>query len=126
VEATRALSVAEQLGEPREWGERGERLVEAVHVYADGERVRIRVRKRGRRYGLDDRGEAVTKARAAGAASGWLELAERAVDLDGFNVNRRGVVFVDVVEGRDLVQLVERLAACAYAVHAELVGSAAR
>jgi hypothetical protein len=126
VEATRELPVAEQLGEPRVWGERGERVVKTTHVYADGAPVRILVRKRGRRYGLDDRGEAVAKARAVGAPSGWLELAERAVTLEGFNVNRRGVVFVDVVEGRDLVQLVQRLAACAYAVHAELVGSASR
>jgi hypothetical protein len=118
-------SVTEQLGDPREWGERGERLVETAHTYADGASVRIFVRKRGWRYGLDDRGEAVAKARAVGATSGWLELAEQAVAVDGFNVNRRGVVFVDVVEGRDLVQLVLRLAACAYAVHAELVESAA-
>jgi len=118
-------SVADQLRDPREWVERGERLVESAHAYVDGEPARILVRKRGWRYGLDDRGEAVAKARAVGATSGWLELAERAVAVEGFNVNRRGVVFVDVVEGRDLVQLVERLAACAYAVHAELVESAA-
>jgi len=125
VEATSALPVAEQLGDPREWGERGERLIETTHVYADDDPVRVMVRKRGRRYGLDDRGEAVAKARRIGARSDWLEVAEHPVALAGFNVNRRGVVFVDVVEGRDLVQLVQRLAACAFAVHAELVESAA-
>jgi hypothetical protein len=98
--------------------------VETTHAYADGP-VRIRVRKRGRRYGLDDRGEAVAKALAVGAPGGWLELAELAVAVEGFNVNRRGVVFVDVVVGRDLVALVLRLAACAYTVHAELLASAA-
>lgn len=125
MQATRVLSVAEQLGDPREWGERGERLTETTHAYADGEPVRILVRKRGWRYRLDDRGEAVAKARRIGARSDWLGLAERVVALDGFNVNRRGVVFVDVVEGRDLVQLVQRLAARAFAVHAQLVESAA-
>jgi hypothetical protein len=125
VEATRPLPVAEQLGDPREWGARGEGLVETTHAYADGDSVRIRVRKRRGLYGLDDCGEAVAKTRAAGAPDGELELAERAVAAEGFNVNRRGVVFVDVVEGRDFVQLVLRLAGCAYAVHAELVESAA-
>lgn len=96
--------------------------METTLAYADGDRVRIRVRKRGWRHGLDDRGEAVAKTRAVGAPVGWLELA---VAVEGFNVNRRGVVFVDVVAGRDLVDLVLRLTECAYAVHAELVGSAA-
>jgi hypothetical protein len=47
------------------------------------------------------------------------------VAAEGFHVNRRSVVFVDVVEGRDLVQPVLRLAVCGHAVHAELVESAA-
>jgi hypothetical protein len=67
----------------------------------------------------------VAKARAVGAPGRWLEVAERVMAVEGFNVNRRGVVFVDVVEGRDLVQLVLRLGECAYAVHGELVESAA-
>jgi hypothetical protein len=97
--------------------------VDTGHAYADGDPVRILVRKRGRRCDLDDRGEAVAKARALGAPTGWLENADRLVAEEGFNVNRRGVMFVSAVEGRDLASLAQRLGACAYAVHAELVGS---
>jgi hypothetical protein len=40
---------------------------------------------------------------------------------EGFNVNRAGVVFVPVVEGRDLALLVLRLADTSRAVFAELL-----
>lgn len=109
---TRLDSIAEQLAAP--WAESEERVV------ATGS-VSISVRKRGRRYDLDDRGEAVASARSLGAPSDWLGIAEGVVELDGFNVNRRGVVFVPVVEGRDIATLVLRLADCAQAVQSALL-----
>ena len=81
----------------------------------------IAVRKRGPRYYIEDRGEAVARARALGATSDWLPIAEQVVAEEGFNVNRRGVVFVPVVEGRDLGELVVRLGESVEAVHAALV-----
>ncbi len=118
-----------QLGDTATWGERSERVVTRELTYSDGDRVRIVVRKRGWRYDLDDRGDAVAKARALGAQTdgterGWLELAEAIVAEEGFNVNRSGVVFVPAVEGRDLAELAFRLAECAYAVHVALLESA--
>ena len=100
------------------WGERGE--VEVVtHVsYAPGRPVRVRVRKRGRRYELDDVGVAVT---AAGRPQGWMAVAERVVAEEGLNVNRPGRVFVAVVEGRDLDALVRKVAETSLAVHAALL-----
>jgi hypothetical protein len=117
--------VAEQLSDPRTWGEHGERVVETGQAYHDGEPVRILVRKRGWRYDLDDRGSAIAKARSIGAVDDdWREIAERVVVEGGFNVNRRGVVFVGAVEGRDIATLALRLGECAYAVYAALVESA--
>ena len=110
-----------QLGETATWGERSERVVTRELTYADGERVRIVVRKRGWRYDLDDRGDAVAKATALGAPRDWLEVAEAIVAEEGFNVNRSGVVFVPAVEGRDIARLAFRLSDCAYAVHAALL-----
>ena len=112
-----------QLGETASWGERSERVVTRELTYADGERVRIVVRKRGWRYDLDDRGDAVAKAAALGVPRDWLERAEAVVAEEGFNVNRSGVVFVPAVEGRDLADLAFRLADCAYAVHMALLES---
>ena len=79
--------------------------------------VRIRVRKRGRRIDLTDDGAAVRKADVAD----WRETAERTVEVEGFNVNRAGVVFVPVVEGRDVAELAGRLAATSLAVYGELL-----
>jgi ribosomal protein S12 methylthiotransferase accessory factor YcaO len=87
--------------------------------YGDGEPVRIRVRKRRHRYDISDDGAAWSKAGASGRAA--LEAAERVVAEEGFNVNRRGVVFVPAVEGRDIARLAERLAGCSLAVYAELL-----
>lgn len=101
-----------QLAPP--WADREERVAEAG-------RFPISIRKRGHWFHLDDGGEAVAAARSAGASGDWLSIAERVVAQEGFNVNRRGVVFVSAVEGRDLVSLAERLGACAAAVHAELL-----
>ncbi len=66
----------------------------------------IHVRHRGLRYDLNDDGAAVE---LAGKRRGWLELAQRVVAADGFNINRRGVVFVPAVEGRDIDDLCLRL-----------------
>jgi hypothetical protein len=79
--------------------------------------VRIRVRKRGRRIDITDDGAAVRKA----GVGAWREAAERTVELEGFNVNRAGVVFVPVVEGRDITDLAQRLAATSLAVYGELL-----
>ncbi|MGH3111196.1 MAG: hypothetical protein ACRDQT_09795 [Gaiellaceae bacterium] len=107
VEAARA-----ELAAP--WEESEERVVD-VGAFP------IAVRKRGLRYYLEDRGEAVARARALGATSDWLPIAEQVVAAEGFNVNRRGMVFVPVVEGRDLAALVVRLGESVEAVHAALV-----
>jgi hypothetical protein len=56
-------SITEQLAAP--WAENEERRV-------DTGSIPIVVRKRGRRYDLDDRGEAVARARARGAPRDWL------------------------------------------------------
>jgi hypothetical protein len=77
----------------------------------------ITVRKRGRRYDLHDRGEAV----ASTASLDWLPIAEAVARREGFNVNRRGVVFVGAVEGRDLAPLIVRLADCAESVRAAIL-----
>jgi hypothetical protein len=100
-------------------GGRIERVVEPGPVFGDGEPVRIRIRKREHRYDLDDDGAAWTKAGASGRAA--LEAAERVVAQEGFNVNRRGVVFVPAVEGRDIDGLAARLADCSLAVYEELL-----
>jgi hypothetical protein len=93
-------------------------VVESGARFGDGEAVTVSIRKRGRRYDLDDRGVAVAKS---GRPSGWFEVARCVVDRDGFNVNRAGVVFVPVVEGRDLAALTSRLAETALAVYDELL-----
>jgi hypothetical protein len=78
----------------------------------------VRVRKRGRRYDLDDEGRAT---RPAGKPAGWLEVCDRLMAEAGFNVNRRGVVFVSVVEGRDLASIALRLADSSVAVYSTLL-----
>jgi hypothetical protein len=97
---------------------RGEVTLHAGQSYVEGEPVRIFIRKRGHRYDLDDRGRATE---LAGKPRGWLPIAERVVAEEGFNVNRAGVVFVPVVEGRDLSLLALRLADTSRAVFAELL-----
>jgi hypothetical protein len=111
------VTVGEQLAPP--WADREERIVEAG-------RFPISIRKRGHWYHLDDGGAAVAAARSVGASGDWLSVAERVVAQEGFNVNRRGVVFVSAVEGRDLERLANRLGACAEAVHAALLDTAYR
>jgi hypothetical protein len=80
--------------------------------------VRVRVRRRGTRYDIDDLGAAVA---AAGRPRGWLPLAERVVEETALNVNRRGVVFVLGFEGRDIAGLALRVGATSAAVHAALL-----
>jgi hypothetical protein len=100
------------------WGERGEVDLDMGVDYARGRPVRVRVRKRVRRYSLDDRGAAVT---GAGTPRGWLAVAERVVAEEGLNVNRRGLVFVQAVEGRDLDALAAKVAETSLAVHMALL-----
>ena len=87
-------------------------------TYRAGESVEIRMRRRGRRIDLDDGGRAVE---LAGRPDGWLEVAEHVVAAEGFNVNRAGVVFVPLHEGRDVDALAGRLAECSVAVYAALL-----
>ncbi len=117
-------AVRRHLSDTSCWAETATRVVTRELTYADETPVEIVVRKRQWRYDLDDRGDAVGKARALGASPAWLETAERIVAEERFNVNRSGVVFVPAVEGRDIAQLAYRLADCAYAVHSALLESA--
>jgi hypothetical protein len=94
-------------------------VIEPGSYYDDDEPVRIHVRARGRRIDLDDGGRAVEKAGPSGR--GWLPVAERVVAAESFNVNRRGVVFVPVVAGRDIEELAKRLAATSVDVYAALL-----
>jgi hypothetical protein len=119
--ATDALEeVRAELGDPREW-QGDARVVWSELQYADGDPVCVHIRKRGRRYDVDDEGAAVAKARYFGAAS-WEDTASEVVDAHDLNINRRGVVFVPAVEGGpDLAWLAFRVARCSYAVHSELL-----
>jgi hypothetical protein len=99
------------------WGERGAIRLPTGLTYREGDPVVIEIRKRGRRYELSDEGAAVRKA----GVRGWLPVAEALVAEEGFNVNRRGVVFVPAVEGRDLAALAARLATTSLAVYQELL-----
>jgi hypothetical protein len=115
-------TLAEQLDKALgSWGELGEVAIDTGLDYGDGEPVRITLRKRGRRLVFSDEGRAVRKAGVSGRD--WLEIAERAVALEGMNVNRMGAVFVPAVLGRDrdFAQLVQRLAETSLAVYDELL-----
>jgi hypothetical protein len=90
-------------------------------AYSDGSPVVVRVRKRDRRYDIDDDGAGVARAREAGTTRRWLAVAQRVVAEDALNVNRRGVVFVPAVEGRDIDALAERVARTSRAVESELL-----
>lgn len=120
--ATDALEeVRAELGNPRDWEGGNARVVWSELQYADGEPVAVNIKKRGRRYDVDDEAAAVRKARAFGVDA-WEAVAEEVVDAHDLNVNRRGVIFVPAVEGGvDLAWLAFRVARCSYAVHAELL-----
>jgi hypothetical protein len=96
--------------------ERGEVVVDSGLAYADGEAVRVLVRKRLQRYTLSDRGRAIEKS---GKPPGWREAAENAVEP--MNIDRQGVVFVPTVAGRHLPRFVERLADSSRAVHEAVI-----
>jgi hypothetical protein len=116
----RLQSIREQLAPP--WTEKEERVVETGAIP-------ILVRKRGRWYHLGDGGAAISHARATGdAPRNWLEVAERIVAEEGFNVNRSGVVFVDAVDHAEFAEkvapVVLRLSECAQAVQFALLDAA--
>ena len=112
---TAVVSVADALASLAEQ-ERGELLVDSGLAYGDGEPVRILVRKRLHHYLLTDQGRAVEKAFKP---AGWQEPAEWAAEP--MNVDRSGNVFVPAVEGRDLADLLVRLADASRAVHEALL-----
>ena len=96
-----------------------QQVVETGLSYTEDEPIRVRVRRRGYRYMIDDGGAA---AELAGRPPGWLKVAERVVDEFWLNVNRRGVVFVPAVEGgADRAWLVRRVAETSAALYAELL-----
>lgn len=97
--------------------EEAEVTVTSEFAYAPEEPIRVRVRKRGHRYDLDD----LARATEAGRRPGWLEVADEVVAEGGLNVNRAGVVFVSAVEGRDLAALAHKAAEASRAVSAELL-----
>jgi hypothetical protein len=98
-------------------------MSEHQFVYSDGEPVVVRVRQRGRRIDIDDNGAAVARARAIGTTANWLDVAQRVVAEDNLNVNRRGVVFVPAVEGRDIDSLAARVGRTSAALEAELLAA---
>jgi hypothetical protein len=98
--------------------DRAETTFDTGLSYGSGDPVLIHVRRRGRRYDLTDDGAAVARA---GKRAGWLDAAEQVVAADGFNINRRGAVFVPVVEGRDIDDLCARLAASSRKVYLALL-----
>ena len=81
-------------------------------VYEAGP-VLVRVRCRGGRCEIDDRGWAVE---TTGRPPGWREAAERVVAELGWNVSRSGRVFVAAAADRDIADLVRRTADAALAV----------
>ena len=87
-------------------------------AYMGGERVQVLVRRRARRIDIGDRGAAVE---LAGRPAGWLAVAQAVVEHHDLNVNRRGVVFVPAVTGRDVERLARRVAEASYAVHTALL-----
>ena len=93
-------------------------LVETDLEYVPGEPVLVSMHRRGYRYDIDDRGQAV---RLAGKPRGWLQAAEHVVLGYSLNVNRAGVVFVQGFEGRDVDELAQRVGATSAALHAELL-----
>jgi ankyrin repeat protein len=119
LEQALAASPESQLADALEsWGERGEIDLDTGLRYAPEQPVRVRVRKRERRYDIDDGGRAVG---AAGKPHGWFERAQQVVDEHALNVNRSGSVFVPAVEGRDIYALVVKVADASVAVHAALL-----
>ena len=106
------MTIAERLAEADEV------LVTSEVTYDGAEPVLVHVRKRGRRYDLDDGGLAVRRA----GVEDWRETAERVAGEYALNVNRAGVVFVGAVEGGlDLDWLAGRVAETSAALYGELL-----
>jgi hypothetical protein len=107
----------------RSWAgllEHGETVIDSGLVYGGAAPVLVRIRRREHRCDIDDDGNG---ARLSGAARlpGWLPVAERAVEQECMNVNRRGVVFVQAVEGRDLAKLAGQVARASLDVYSALL-----
>jgi hypothetical protein len=100
--------------------ESGQTTIDSGLFYDGRQSIEVTVNKRGHRYDIGDGGSAVE---AAGAPRGWLEIAEGFVAEVGLNVNRRGVVFVSAVEGRDIAALVLKVAETSLAVYSALLES---
>jgi hypothetical protein len=98
--------------------ETAEAVVESGLEYSPDEPIRVRVRKRGHCYDLDDEGRALE---LVGRPGGWLEVADEVVAETGLNVNRAALVFVSAVEGRDLAALTVKVAEASRGVYAELL-----
>jgi hypothetical protein len=128
VRAARGHTARHEEGEPllglrfrlgqADWDRRGKLTLNSGFRYKPGQPVEIVIRKRDWRYDIHDDGAAV---RLAGRPAGWLQTAQAVVAQEGFNVNRRGVIYVPSVEGRDLALLVWRLGGTALAVYQELL-----
>lgn len=95
-----------------------EATIDTGLAYQVDEPVLVRVRRRGRRYDITDDGAAVS---LAGRPGGWFDRLERLMAIEGFNVNRRGVLFVPAVEGRDIASLALRLAESSRAAYLTLL-----
>ena len=84
-----------------------------------GRTVQVRVRRRGGHVDIDDQGQAVA---LAGRPPGWLQVAQRVVAEQGWNVNREGVVFLRAAaHGRDIPDLVRRTGEVSAAVFTALL-----
>jgi hypothetical protein len=95
-----------------------ERIVEPGPAYTHDSPVRVLIRRRHHRYDIGDLAGAVE---LAGRRPGWLDVARRVVGQHNLNVNRRGVVFVPAVAGRDIESLARRVAHCSLDLYQQLV-----
>lgn len=93
-------------------------VVDSGLTYQAEEPVLVRVVHREHRYDLDDDAAAV---QLAGRRPGWFDVASRVVVQDSLNINRRGVVFVPAVEGRDIEALSQRVAETSRQVYLALL-----
>jgi len=98
----------------------GEVVLETGLSYTPEHAVSVRIRKRDQRYDLDDDGTAV---RLAGEPPGWWGIAEGLMTAHGLNVNRRGVVFVPAVVGRDVRALALSVADTSRTLYLALIES---
>jgi hypothetical protein len=95
-------------------------VLDSEAAYADGAPVRIHVRRRSGRIDIDDLGEAAARAPRD---PGWLGVAERSVEMDSLNVNRRGVVFVQASATGRALRLAPRIAEASRRLELDLLGA---